>query len=84
MTAAGPVVIDLTISTHDQAVPTGHQEDERRMCNDKELRSSLPTDPARDVAGFQYYRDQCGTIIARRLYCRTGLTVTDKNAVAGW
>jgi hypothetical protein len=38
--------------------------------------------PPADVGGFQFYRDQYGTIIARCLNFRTGLIVTDKNADA--
>jgi hypothetical protein len=38
--------------------------------------------PAANIPGFQFYRDQYGTMIARCLHSRVGFTVREDNAGA--
>jgi hypothetical protein len=36
--------------------------------------------PAAEVDGFQFGRDQDGTVVARCIICKVGFVVTDENA----
>ena len=38
--------------------------------------------PGADVPGYQFQRDQNGTVIARCVACRIGFTVTETNGEA--